>query len=197
MHWDADAVRDDLRAYVVEHLGDPDAVLVLDETGFLKKGDKSAGVKRQYSGTAGRIENCQIGVFLAYTSSTGRAGLDRALYLPQERAADAERRAAAGVPQQVTFHTKPPLATALITRALEGGVPAAWVTADEVYGNDSAFRRALEERGQGYVVAVKRTQTVTTWPPHGLPGQTTVEQAAATGDEAAWERRSCGARAQG
>src|SRR5215208_474276 len=128
MHWDADAVRDDLRAYVVEHLGDPDAVLVLDETGFLKKGDKSAGVKRQYSGTAGRIENSQIGVFLAYASRHGHAGLDRALYLPQEWADDPERRAAAGVPEAVAFQTKPRLALTLLARALDGGVPAAWVT---------------------------------------------------------------------
>ena len=104
MHWDADAVRDDLRAYVVEHLGDPDAVLVLDETGFLKKGDKSAGVKRQYSGTAGRIENCQIGVFLAYASRHGHALIDRALYLPETWAFDAARRAEAGVPEEVELH---------------------------------------------------------------------------------------------
>lgn len=195
--WDAAAACEALRAYVVETLGAPDGVLVVDETGFLKQGVKSVGVKRQYSGTAGRIENCQIGVFLAYTSSQGRAGLDRALYLPQEWAEDAERRAAAGVPPEVTFQTKPQLATALIARALDGGVPAAWVTADEVYGNDSAFRRALEARGQAYVVAVKRNQTVTTWPPHGSPGQTTVEQVAAAGDETAWERRSCGDGAQG
>ena len=104
MHWDADAVRDDLRAYVVEHLGDPDAVLVLDETGFLKKGDKSAGVKRQYSGTAGRIENSQIGVFLAYASRHGHALIDRALYLPETWAFDAARRAEAGVPEERQLH---------------------------------------------------------------------------------------------
>src|ERR1700759_1263456 len=110
VQWDADAVRDDLQAYVVQHLGDPDGVLILDETGFLKKGTKSAGVKRQYSGTAGRIENCQIGVFLGYASPKGRTGLDRALYLPQEWADDPARRTAAGVPEQTTFHTKPQLA---------------------------------------------------------------------------------------
>src|ERR671925_1018460 len=128
MHWDADAVRDDLRAYVVEHLGDPDAVLVLDETGFLKKGNKSAGVKRQYSGTAGRIENCQIGVFLAYASRHGRTFLDRELYLPQEWATDAARRAEAGVPEEVQFATKPQLAQRMLQRARAAGVPAAWVT---------------------------------------------------------------------
>ena len=195
--WDAQAACEALRAFVVETLGAPDGVLVVDETGFLKQGAKSVGVKRQYSGTAGRIENGQIGVFVAYTSRKGRAGLDRALYLPQEWAEDAQRRAAAGVPEAVTFHTKPQLATALLKGALDGGVPAAWVTADEVYGNDTAFRRALEERDQGYVVAVKRNQTVTTWPPHGPLGQTTVEQAAAAGEETAWERHSCGEGAQG
>src|SRR5919107_3778767 len=107
MHWDADAVRDDLCAYVVEHLGDPDAVLVLDETGFLKKGSKSVGVKRQYSGTAGRIENCQIGVFLAYASPHGRTFLDRELYLPKEWAHDPARRMEGGVPAAVSFATKP------------------------------------------------------------------------------------------
>jgi SRSO17 transposase len=195
--WDADAVCDALRTYVIATLGAPDGVLVVDETGFLKQGTKSVGVKRQYSGTAGRIENCQIGVFLAYTSSKGRAGLDRALYLPQEWADDAARRTAAGVPREVSFQTKPQLATALLERALDGGVPAAWVTADEVYGNDSAFRRALEARGQAYVVAVRRNQTVTTWPPYGSPGQTAVEQAAAAAEDAVWEQRSCGEGAQG
>src|SRR4028118_617070 len=107
MRWDADAVRDDLRAYVVEHLGDPDAVLVLDETGFLKKGDRSAGVQRQYSGTAGRIENCQVGVFLGYASRHGQALIDRALYLPKGWTGDAVRRAAAGIPEEVAFATKP------------------------------------------------------------------------------------------
>src|SRR3712207_2104853 len=136
MHWDADAVRDDLRAYVVEHLGDPEAVLVLDETGFLKKGDKSAGVKRQYSGTAGRIENCQIGVFLAYASPHGRTLLDRELYLPQEWTTDAARRSEAGVPDTVTFATKPQLARQMLARAFQAGVPAAWVTGDSVYGGD-------------------------------------------------------------
>src|SRR5215208_3429219 len=105
--WDADAVRDDLRAYVIEQLGDPDGVMIVDETGFLKKGTKSVGVQRQYSGTAGRIENCQIGVFVGYASPKGRAGLDRALYLPKEWAQDAERRAEAGAPEAVAFRTKP------------------------------------------------------------------------------------------
>lgn len=134
--WDADGVRDDLRAYVVAHLGAPEAVLVIDETGFLKKGTHSVGVQRQYSGTAGRIENCQIGVFLAYASPHGHAFLDRDLYLPQSWVADAARREAAGVPPGVGFATKPQLARAMLDRAVAAAVPAGWVTGDEVYGND-------------------------------------------------------------
>src|SRR6185437_3432445 len=128
--WDADLVRDDLRAYVVDHLGDPAGVLIVDETGFVKKGPKSVGVARQYSGTAGRVENCQIGVFLAYASPRGRAFLDRELYLPRDWANDAQRRTAAGVPTAVTFTTKPQLALRMLRRAWDAGVEAAWVTAD-------------------------------------------------------------------
>ena len=126
--WDADLVRDDLRSYVLEHLGDVVGVLVVDETGFLKKGSKSVGVQRQYSGTAGRIENCQIGVFLAYASARGRTLLDRELYLPQVWAGDWEQRKEAGVPEDVSFRTKPRLAQEMLERALEAGVPFAWVT---------------------------------------------------------------------
>ncbi|HEX2187048.1 MAG TPA: IS701 family transposase [Chloroflexota bacterium] len=195
--WDADAVREDLRAYVVEHLGDPAGVLVVDETGFLKKGTHSCGVARQYSGTAGRIENCQIGVFLGYSSAQGRAGIDRELYLPREWVADAERRAAAGVPDSVAFRTKPQLALGMIERALEAGVPARWVVADEVYGSDSKFRRALEERDQAYVVAVKSTEKPSTWPPYGVPGQVAVAALRAGLEPGAWHRLSCGEGAQG
>src|SRR4051794_38546672 len=131
--WDADAVRDDLTRYVAEHLGDPGGVLVVDETGFLKKGTKSCGVARQYSGTAGRIENCQIGVFLGYVSPRGRALVDRELYVPKEWAGDATRRTEAGVPKSVAFATKLVLARRMIDRAVAAGVPAAWVTADAVY----------------------------------------------------------------
>src|SRR6266480_7458183 len=138
--WDADQVRNDLRAYVVAHLGDAQAVLVVDETGFLKKGTQSVGVQRQYSGTAGRIENCQIGVFLAYASPKGRTFLDRELYLPREWAADVERRQEAAVPETVAFRTKPQLTRAMLERALAAGVPAQWVTGDEVYGGDVRFR---------------------------------------------------------
>src|SRR5438105_8908171 len=151
--WDADAVVADVRALVVGRLGDPSGVLVVDETGFLKKGARSCGVARQYSGTAGRVENCQVGVFLGYASATGRAAVDRALYLPRDWADDPHRRGAAGVPAETAFRTKPQLARGMVARALDAGVPAAWVVADEVYGADSGFRRPLEERGQPYVLA--------------------------------------------
>ena len=141
--WDPDLVRDDLRAYVVEHLGDPGAVLVADETGFLKKGTTSVGVQRQYSGTAGKVDNCQLGVFLAYASAKGRAFIDRELYLPKAWTDDPERCRAARVPEQVEFRTKPQLARVMLQRALDSGVPAGWVTADEVYGGDPTLRRFL------------------------------------------------------
>ena len=156
--WDAELVRDDLRHYVVEHLGHPQGVLVVDETGFLKKGSKSVGVKRQYSGTAGRIENCQIGVFLAYASPQGRTLMDRELYLPKEWAEDPTRREEAGVPEEVAFHTKPQLAQAMLQRALEGGVPFTWVTGDEVYGSDRRLRVWLEQQGIPHVLAIKRNE---------------------------------------
>jgi SRSO17 transposase len=143
--WDADGFRDDVRAYVVEQLGDPDGVLVLDETGFLKKGTKSAGVQRQYSGTAGRIENCQVGVFLAYASRRGRALVDRELYLAKEWATDFDRRTEAHVPGEVSFHTKPQLAQQMLAPALDAQVPAGWVTADEVDGGDARLRAWLEQ----------------------------------------------------
>ncbi len=156
--WDADLVRDDLRSYVVEHLGHPQGVLVIDETGFLKKGVKSVGVKRQYSGTAGRIENCQIGVFLAYASPQGRTLLDRELYLPKEWAEDQARRQEAGVPEGVSFQTKPQLAKAMLQRALESGVPASWVTGDEVYGSDRRLRLWLEQQEMPHVLAIKSNE---------------------------------------
>jgi len=156
--WDADRVRDDLVAYAHGHLADPRGVLVVDETGFLKKGTKSAGVQRQYSGTAGRIENCQIGVFLAFAGCKGHALLDRELYLPREWAGDADRREEARVPVDIAFATKPQLAERMLKRAWKAGVKAAWVTGDAVYGNDVHFRRTLETNGQPYVLAVKCDQ---------------------------------------
>ncbi len=188
MRWDADAVRDDLRAYVAEHLGDPDAVLVLDETGFLKKGDKSAGAQRQYSGTAGRIENCQIGVFLGYAGRHGRALIDRALYLPERWTRDAARRAAAGVPEEVAFATKPKLGLAMLDRALEAGVPFAWVAGDSVYGADHRIRRRLEARGRGYVLAVTSGQRL---------GFVPVENWLAKVPPEGWRRLSAGDGAKG
>ena len=156
--WDAGEVRDDLRSYVVEYLGDPEAVLVIDETGFLKKGEKSVGVARQYSGTAGKVENCQVGVFLAYAPPRGRAFIDRALYLPQEEwATDEQRREAARVPAEIGFATKGELARRMLSHAFEAGVPAKWITADEVYGNDGKLRRWLEARNKPYVLAVARS----------------------------------------
>jgi SRSO17 transposase len=190
--WDADAVRDDLRAYVVEHLGDPAAVLVIDETGFLKKGSKSVGVARQYSGTAGRIENCQTGVFLGYASVHGHAFLDRALYLPKVWTEDAERREAAGVPGEVRFATKGELAKAMLARAFAVAVPASWVTGDEVYGNDGGLRRWLEGEQRPYVLAVACSHMV--W-----DGDVPVRVAALVGQISveAWQRLDVGAGSKG
>lgn len=186
--WEADLVREDLRAYVVAHLGDAQAVLVLDETGFLKKGDKSCGVQRQYSGTAGRIENCQIGVFLTYASRHGHVLLDRALYLPQSWANDRPRRAAAGVPATVAFTTKPKLGGAMLERAFAAGVPCAWVTGDSVYGADSALRRLIEQHGRGYVMTVTSAQRL------GLkPVTDWLDEVPAK----AWQRLSAGDGAKG
>ena len=190
--WDADAVRDDLQAYVVEHLADPDAVLVLDETGFLKKGTKSAGVQRQYTGTAGRIENSQVGVFLGYATAKGRALLDRALYLPKEWAADNTRRKRAGVPKAVEFATKLVLARRMIDRAVAAGVPARWVTADAVYGSDYHFRAALEGHGLGYVVGVRTDFAVRAWL-RQVRAKALLAEVPADG----WHRLSCGVGSKG
>jgi SRSO17 transposase len=195
--WDANAVRDDLREQVMAQLGGEDGVLVIDETGFIKTGAKSCGVARQYSGTAGRIENCQVGVFLGYASPQGRAGLDRALYLPREWTDDAARREEAGVPAAVTFRTKPALALAMLERAFEADVPARWVVGDAVYGSDGKLRRALEAWEQAYALAVKSTEKPTSFPPDQSPGQVMVAAVADGPEPAAWQRVSCGAGAQG
>ncbi len=194
--WDADAVRDDLRAYVVEQLGDPAAVLVIDETGFLKKGTKSVGVQRQYSGTAGRIENCQIGVFLAYASAGGCAFLDRALYLPRGWAEDAARRAEAGVPTEVQFETKPQLARMMLARALAAGTPAAWVTGDEGYGGDRRLRVWLEEQDVPHVLAVKRTEPLWAVTPRG-PAQVAASDLVTALPAETWVTLSAGDGAKG
>jgi SRSO17 transposase len=188
MRWDADQVRDDLRAYVVAQLGDAEAVLVLDETGFIKKGTKSVGVQRQYSGTAGRIENCQIGVFLGYASRHGHALIDRALYLPEVWANDPARRGAAGVPETSVFATKPQLGRQMLMSAFAADVPCRWVTGDSVYGADYALRRCIEKSGRGYVLAVTSRQrlgfkTVADWL-EDVPGN-------------GWQRLSAGDGAKG
>jgi SRSO17 transposase len=152
--WDCDGVRDELRTYVRETLADPNGVLVIDETGFLKKGRKSVGVQRQYSGTAGRIENCQVGVFLSYASSCGHTLLDRELYVPKRWTDDQERCREAHVPAEVTFATKPELARRMLQRTLDAGLPVAWVTGDTVYGSAQLLRADLEARKQAYALAV-------------------------------------------
>ena len=156
--WDADGVRDDVRGYVARHLGGAGGVLVVDETGFVKKGTRSAGVQRQYSGTAGRVENCQLGVFLAYAAARGRALVDRELCLPKSWTDDRDRCREAGVPDDVQFAAKAELARRMIGRTLDAGVPAAWVTADEAYGKDGRFRDWLEQSRIGYVAAVPGTR---------------------------------------
>lgn len=190
--WDADAVRDDLTRYVSESLGDPTGVLVVDETGFLKKGTKSCGVARQYTGTAGRIENAQVGVFLVYATAKGHAFLDRALYLPKEWTDDRERCATAGVPKAEAFATKPQLAERMVKRALRAGVPAAWVTGDTVYGHDGKFRRFLEESGQPYLLAVPANQ-----PLFDGTARSTVGAIADALSAEVWRRVSAGDGAKG
>lgn len=190
--WEANTVRDDVRAYVVKHLADPLAVGVIDETGFLKKGEQSVGVQRQYSGTAGKVENCQIGVFLGYASPKGRAFLDRELYLPKSWTQDRSRCAAAGVPRHLTFATKPRLARKMLARALDAGVLFPWVTGDEVYGNDRHLRRWLESRFIPYVLAIGSRLPVP------LGEQTPpAAGAAATLPPEAWQRLSAGAGSKG
>lgn len=190
--WDADAVRDDLQDYVVEHFGDPDGVLVLDETGFLKKGNRSAGVQRQYTGTAGKIENCQIGVFLAYVTRRGRALIDRALYLPESWTGDPERLRRAKVPESVRFETKPAQGRAMLAHALSRGVPASWVTGDEVYGRDGKLRGFLEARRLGFALAIPSNYQM----PCGSTPVTAAELAAEL-PASAWKRLRTGEGTKG
>jgi SRSO17 transposase len=190
--WDPEAVRDELRRYMVEHLRDPDAVLVIDETGFLKKGRHSAGVARQYSGTAGRIENCQIGVFLAYASRLGQALLDRELYLPKAWADDPARCRQAGISQDRRFATKPQLAQQMLQRALAAAVPARWVTGDSVYGDDRRLGVWLEAQPLASVLAVSGKEYV------GLGGpQRRFNTILAALPEDGWSRLSAGDGAKG
>ncbi len=185
--WDADALRDDLRPYVVEHLGAPQAVLVVDETGFLKKGQHSAGVARQYSGTAGRVENCQIGVFVTYASAQGHVVLDRELYLPKEWTNDTARCEGAGIPAERLFATKPQLAQQMLKRAFDAGVPAAWVAGDSVYGDNRALRMWLEEHHHAHVLAVSGKEYV--W---HASRQHQVKSLVATLGAEGWSRLSAG-----
>src|SRR4051794_39852378 len=190
--WDTDGVREDLRDYVVAHLADPAAVLVIDETGDLKKGTQTVGVQRQYTGTAGRIENSQVAVYLTYAAAAGHALIDRELYLPKSWTDDPARCAAAGVPAAVGFATKPALGTGMLVRALDAGVPASWVAGDEVYGADPDLRAALETRGVGYVLAIAGNRRLPT-----PAGPLRADALAAALPARAWQRLSAGAGAKG
>lgn len=191
--WDVDGVRDDVRDHVVERFGDRAGVLIVDDTGFVKKGVRSAGVQRQYSGTAGRVENCQIGVFLAYASGRGHALIDRELYLPGSWTADRDRCRAAGVPDEVEFATKPRQAIAMLERAVTAGVPFSWVTADEAYGQVKYLRVWLEQHDAAYVLATRCNDDLIT-----TDGRTVrADELIAGLDPRAWRRLSAGAGAHG
>ncbi|WP_374228582.1 IS701 family transposase [Pseudonocardia sp. ICBG162] len=196
--WDPDAVRDDLRTYVVAHLGDRAGILVVDETGFLKKGDRSAGVARQYTGTAGRIENAQVGVFLTYATPHGRTFLDGELYLPKAWTEDRPRCDRAGIPADREFRTKPELAVEMIARAIDGGVPASWVTGDAVYGQHYRLRKSLEDRQMSYVLAIPSNQRVIAKTTSSIIGSEYRADALIAGLPAtAWRSRSAGAGSKG
>jgi SRSO17 transposase len=191
--WDTEGVRDDLRDYVFAHLGDgASGVLIVDETGFLKKGSKSCGVARQYTGTAGDTVNAQVGVFLTYASELGAAFIDRALYLPREWAGDRERRSEAGIPTATRFATKITLAERMLARAFAAGAPAHWVVADSGYGRSHRFRQWLEKRGRAYAVMVPRTNAI-----HYRGGRERVEQLGARLTEDAWTSIVADGGAQG
>jgi SRSO17 transposase len=185
-------VLDDVRDWVVRHLGDPGAILVIDETGDVKKGACTVGVQRQYTGTAGRIENSQVAVYLTYASDRGHALMDRALYLPKAWTDDGERLAAAGVPYDVEFATKPALAQAMISQALATGVPASWVAADEVYGADSKLRKHLRQAGLGYVLAVAKDHQIVT----GIGVRRAIDLAVRL-PKRSWQRLSAGRGSKG
>ena len=190
--WDADGVRDDLRGYVIEYFGDPGAVLVIDETGDVKKGSHSVGVQRQYTGTAGRIENAQVAVFLTYAARRGHALIDRALYLPKAWIGDQQRCRQAGIPEEASFATKPALATAMITAAVEAGVPASWVAGDEVYGADPNLRAQIRHAGLGYVLQVAANRRMPT-----AAGPVRVDELAALVPERGWQKASAGTGSKG
>ncbi|WP_425583857.1 IS701 family transposase [Streptomyces rectiviolaceus] len=190
--WDADAVRDDLRNFVIEQLDDEDVVLVVDETGDLKKGTATVGVQRQYTGTAGRIENSQVAVYVAYSSPRGHAAIDRELYVPRSWTTDEDRCRSAGIPEEAGFATKPALALRMINRTLDAGVHEPWVAADEVYGGNPQLRDTLEDRQVGYVLAVARDHQIPT-----RAGKVRADALAKTLPKRAWQRLSAGAGAKG
>src|ERR687892_1585282 len=193
--WDADDLRDIVRDYALEHLAADDAVLVIDETGFLTQGQASCGIGRQYTGSAGKITNCQIGVFAAYVSRHGHSFIDRALYLPKAWADDPARRAAAHVPQEMAFATKPHLARAMVERAIAAGVPFAWVVGDSIYGV-SEVEMALRRAGKGYVLGVNSNSQFNSWGAKP-PVAGTAAEIASTLDPSAWHRLSAGTGAKG
>jgi SRSO17 transposase len=194
--WDEEAARDLCREHVVGRLGARDAVLVVDETALVKKGEHSAGVARQYCGTLGKVENCQVGVFLAYGSRGGHALIDRRLYLPEAWAGDAERRRAAKIPDEVPFRTKPEIAREMIARALDAGVPCDWVLGDEVYGADRRLRTMLEERGKPYVLAIRGNDQLDAELDGGV-GRNEAAALARALPPRAWRRLSAGAGTKG
>lgn len=190
--WDTDGVRDDLRDYVTEHLGDADGMLVVDETGDLKKGVCTVGVQRQYTGTAGRIENAQVAVYLTYAGARGHAMIDRELYLPRSWSSDPDRLDRAGVPDNIEFVTKPALAAGMLSRALNAGVAARWVAGDEVYGADPVLRAELEARRVGYVLAIGCDRRIPT-----AAGLLRADEITAGLPKRAWQRLSAGTGAKG
>ncbi|MDC9598585.1 IS701 family transposase, partial [Xenorhabdus anantnagensis] len=191
--WDAEAARDILRDYVTDHLGDEQGILIIDETGFIKKGTHSAGVQRQYSGTAGRIENSQIGVFLCYAGQGGHAFIDRTLYLPEQWTDNRPRCKSAGIPDSVTFATKPQLAQQMLERALDAGVSCRWVTADTVYGQDRRLRCWLESRYQPFVLAIPKNERV--W--WQGPRYTSADKVVDSLPSSFWEKHSAGLGTKG
>jgi SRSO17 transposase len=191
--WDVDGVCDDLRGYVLDQLGDPAGVFIVDETGFIKKGVRSAGVQRQYTGTTGKVDNCQLGVFLAYASPRGRALIDRELYLPKSWTDDRDRCAGAGVPDEVGFATKPGLGLAMLERAHAAGVLSGWVTADEAYGQNRRFRDWLSARAVPFVLATRSDDLLTCSDGRRYQAKTLAVLAGSDG----WERRSAGDGAHG
>src|SRR3954463_2878620 len=194
-HWNADALRDVVRDHVIETLGAPEAVLVIDETGFLKQGHASCGVGRQYTGSAGKITNCQIGVFAAYVSDKGHAFIDRQLYRPKAWTGDPARMTAAHVPAGIPFATKPHLALGMVERAIAAGVPFAWVTADTVYGVGE-IELALRRADKGYVLGVTGQHSFWSWRAE-VSGTGTAEEIATALVEEDWIRLSAGAGTKG